>query len=117
MIQIEACGGISMENFIGVIIGIVLSVVCAVISFFQFREKGFLFNNAYIYASKQERETMDKKPHYRQSGIVFAFLSSIFLCIGVECVLETGWLWWVEGALCITVLAYAIISSVLANKK
>ena len=49
-----------MENLIGVIIGSVLSVVCAVISFFQFREKGFLFNNTYIYASKQEREIMDK---------------------------------------------------------
>lgn len=106
-----------MENLIGVIIGIVLSVICAVISFFQFKERGFLFNNAYIYASKQERETMDKKLHYRQSGIVFVFLSLIFLCITAECVLKTGWLWWVEGALCIAVLAYAIISSVKAVKK
>ncbi len=81
-----------MENLIGVITSIVLSVICAVISFFQFREKGFLFNNAYIYASGQERETMDKKPHYRQSGIVSAFLSSIFLCVAAECVFETGWL-------------------------
>lgn len=48
-----------MENLIGVIIGIVLSVICAVISFFQFKERGFLFNNAYIYASRQERETIE----------------------------------------------------------
>lgn len=32
-----------MVNLMGVIISIVLSVVCAVISFFQFREKGFLY--------------------------------------------------------------------------
>ena len=32
-------------------------------SYRSFKEKGFLLNNAYIYASKQERETMDKKPH------------------------------------------------------
>lgn len=63
-----------MENLIGVITSIVLSVVCAIIIFFQFRKKGFLFNNAYIYASKQERETIDKKPHYRQSSVVFAFI-------------------------------------------
>ncbi|EFF68226.1 hypothetical protein BUTYVIB_01494 [Eshraghiella crossota DSM 2876] len=30
-----------------------------------------MFNNAYIFASKQERETMNKKPHYKQSGICF----------------------------------------------
>lgn len=54
-----------MEDLIEIIINIVLTVVCAAISFFQFRNKGFLFNNSYIYASKQERETMDKKPHYR----------------------------------------------------
>ncbi len=100
-----------------VIIVILLSIACAVISVFQFKEKGFLFNNAYIYASKRERETMDKKPYYRQSGIVFAFLSSIFLCIAAECVLETGWLWWVEGALCIAVLVYAIFSSIKTIRK
>ncbi len=100
-----------------VIIVLLLSIACAVISVFQFKEKGFLFNNAYIYASKQERETMDKKPHYRQSGIVFAILSSIFLCIAAECVLETGWLWWVEGALCIAVLVYAIFSSIKTIRK
>ncbi len=100
-----------------VIIVTLLSIACAVISVFQFKGKGVLLNNAYIYASKQERETMDKKPHYRQSGIVFAFLSSIFLCIAAECVLETGWLWWVEGALFIAVLVYAIISSIKTNRK
>lgn len=42
-----------------------------VLSYRQFNEKGFLFNNAYIFASKQERETMNKKPHYKQSGICF----------------------------------------------
>ncbi len=89
-----------------------LSIACAVISVFQFQEKGFLFNNAYIYATKQEREKMDKSPHYRQSGIVFAFLAAIFFCIAAECILKTGWLQWVEGALAVAVLAYAIISSV-----
>jgi len=104
-------------NAVVAIIVLLLSIACAVISVFQFKGKGFLFNNAYIYASKQERETMDKKPHYRQSGIVFAFLSSIFLCIAAECALKIGWLCWVEGALCIAVLVYAIISSVKTSRK
>ncbi len=28
----------------------------------SFMERGFLLNNAYIYATKEERKTMDKKP-------------------------------------------------------
>lgn len=35
-----------MEDLIEIIINIVLTVVCAAISFFQFRNKGFLFNNS-----------------------------------------------------------------------
>ena len=96
---------------------LLLSVICAVISVFQFNEKGFLFNNAYIFATKQEREKMDKSPHYRQSGIVFAFISVMFLIIAVECILKTGWLWWIEGALGASVIVYAIASSVKDQRK
>lgn len=59
-----------MGNVIGAIVLGVVAIACFVVSYLQFNEKGFLFNNAYIYASKQERETMDKKTHYKQSGIV-----------------------------------------------
>lgn len=38
-----------------------LATLCAVISVRQFKEKGFLFNNAYIWNSKLGREKMDKK--------------------------------------------------------
>ena len=79
-----------MENIIGAIVLSLVAIVCFVISCFQFREKGFLFNNAYIYASKQERETMDKKPYYKQSGIVFAMIGIIFLINAVDIVLHTG---------------------------
>ena len=54
-----------MGNIIGAItLGIVV-VVCFIFSYLQFNEKSFLFNNAYIYASKEERKVMDKKPHYK----------------------------------------------------
>ena len=50
-----------------------LASACLIISIRQFQEKGFLFNNAWLWASEKERRTMDKKPHYHQSGVVFAF--------------------------------------------
>ncbi len=101
-----------MENLITAIIVTLLAIGCCVISILQFREKGILFNNEYIFASKQEREKMDKKPHYRQSGVVFAFLAIIFLCLAVEIMTKTGWLLnliWILSAL---VIIYAIVSSI-----
>ena len=100
-----------MELLVWAIISGILAIVFLVISIMQFKEKGFLFNNAYIWASKQEREKLDKKPHYRQSAIAFALCSAIFLCMSIECILMTGWLWLVAGILCIAVLVYAIYSS------
>ena len=45
--------------------------VLLVLAVIHFAERGFLLNNAYIYASLKERENMDKKPYSRQSAIVF----------------------------------------------
>lgn len=42
------------------IISIVLAIGAFVISYFQFREKGYLFNNAYFWASQEERRRMDE---------------------------------------------------------
>lgn len=107
-----------MGNIVGAIISGIVAIVCLAISYLQFNEKGFLFNNAYIYASKQERETMDKKPHYKQSGIVFLMIGIIFLINVAEMILETGWLFYLVIVVAIIVIAYAIISSVaIARRK
>mgnify|MGYP000306452257 CR=1 FL=1 len=45
---------------IGIIINFVLMVFCVFISARQFAEKGFLFNNAYLFATKDERAKMEK---------------------------------------------------------
>lgn len=82
----------------------------------SFMEKGFLFNNAYIYASKQEREKMNKKPHYRQSAIVFLLLGLLFLLIALAVLLEANWISYVGIALVIVTLIYAIVSSVIIEK-
>lgn len=101
-----------MKEILGAIVCGILSVISLIISIRSFKEKGFLFNNAYIWASKQEREGMDKKPHYRQTAIVFAMISAVFLCIAIECVFLTGWLWVVVGLIVIATLIYAITSSI-----
>ena len=83
-----------MGNIMGMIILGMLAILCFAFSYFQFHEKGFLFNNAYIYASKKEREIMDKRPHYKQSGVIFLLLGIVWLINAVDMVLKTEWLFY-----------------------
>ena len=105
-----------MKNIAGAIIFALAAIACLVFSCLQFHEKGFLLNNAYIYASRQKRETMDKKPHYKQSGVVFLMLGMIFLIDAVEMILETGWLFYLVIAVAAIAIVYAIISSVIIGR-
>ncbi len=100
-----------MDIIIGIIL-IVLGLGCIVISLLQFREKGFLFNNAYIWVSEDQRQSMDKKPYYRQSAIAFALAAAILLLVGVECIFNTGVLMIFVGLFAVAALVYAIVSSV-----
>ena len=91
--------------------------LCVFISARQFAEKGFLFNNAYLWAAKDEREKMDKKPHYRQSAIVFCFLGAVFFVSVLSIALQIRKLLLLEIPLMICVVIYAIISSVKIEKQ
>ena len=99
------------------VIMFVLAIVCAVISARHFAEKGFLINNAYIYASKEERARMNKKPHYRQSAIVFCLLCGVFLVIGLSVVLQNEKIELLEIPLILGAVIYAVVSSVKIEKK
>ena len=95
----------------------VIAIICFIISYRQFHEKGFLFNNAYIYASKKERETMDKAPHYRQSGIVFALIGLVFLVNTLVLIFHIRWLFWLVIGITAITLVYAVASSVIIEKR
>ncbi len=104
------------SEIITVIVVFVIAVVLAVISYRSFKNRGFLFNNAYLFASKEERETMDKKPHYKQSAIVFLLLSVVFIVIGLSIVFNDSRINLIEIPLIIGVLVYAIISSIQISR-
>ena len=101
---------------ISAVILIIISAALFTLSFFQFKEKGFLFNNAYLYASEEERKKMNKKPYYRQSGIVFSLLGSIFLLNAVQLLTKLKWIFYIVIAVVILTLVYAVISSVKLEK-
>lgn len=106
-----------MKNIIIATILCVITIICFVFSYFQLNEKGFLFNNAYIFASKQERENMNKKPYYKQSGVVFAMIGIIFGINAVDVILQTGWLFYFVIVIAIVAIAYAIVSSIAIEKR
>lgn len=83
----------------------------------HFLERGYLLNNAYIYASKKERETMDKKPYYRQSAIVFCLLCAVFTAMGLSLILQEDRILLLEIPLTAGVLIYAVVSSIQISKK
>ena len=98
------------------IIVFMIAIALIILAIFHFRERGYLFNNAYIYDSKTQRETMDKKPYYRQSAVVFCLLSIIFLIIGLAVVLQNSMLFFLEIPFFIIVVTYAIISTMKIKK-
>ena len=93
-----------------------LAIFALVLSIRSFCEKGFLLNNAYLYASKQEREKMNKKPHYRQSAIVFLLLGLLFLLIALAALFKANWIFYVGSAVVIITLLYAIVSSITIER-
>ena len=83
----------------------------------QFGGKGIPLNNAWLYVSEKERETMDKRPYYRQSGIVFSILSALFVMLGLSLMLRSSIFIFFEIILGIAVVVYAIASTVRINRQ
>ncbi len=100
-----------MEYLAGVIVLGVITVICVIYGILQLNGKGFLFNNAYIFASKQERETMDKKPYYKQTGIIFLMIGMIFLINTLALAFQKSWLFCLIVPVALAAIVYAIESS------
>lgn len=78
--------------------------------------KGFLLNNAYLYANKKEKEEMDKRPYYKQSGIVFIILGVAFIFEGFN-VLSRNNLFFILLLVTMGItLIFAVISTIFVEK-
>lgn len=101
---------------------VALAIGVFVISYLQFQERGYLFNNAYLWASKEERRQMDenkerKKPHYRQSGFTFLFLGTGFFALAIYSVTYWTWPYITFWSLMIIAAIYAVISSIQIERR
>lgn len=101
-----------MTVIISTVILFTISILCFFTSVLQFLNKGFLFNNAYIYASQEDRKKLNKKPYYRQSAIVFFLIGVIFVLNGIGIILKTNKIFIVVIIITLITVVYAIYSSV-----
>lgn len=93
-----------------------LSIGSFILGIRSLREKGYLFNNSYIFASEQERAKMNKAPLYRQSGIVFLLCGIILLLAAVQALLAVKWLTYIIVVMLVAALVYAVISGIEKKK-
>jgi len=101
---------------------LVLAVGAFAISCLQFQEKGYLLNNAYLWASKEERRRMDeepsrKRPHYRQSGFTFLFLALGFLALALYSMTYWTWPYIAFWGFMLLAAIYAVISSIQIERR
>ena len=95
---------------------IVLAVVLMAMGVCSWMEKGLLLNNAWLFASEQERETMDKGPYYRQSAITFGLSGAIFLLLAAGIALDAVWPVAGAGLVAVATVVYALASTVSIEK-
>lgn len=105
-----------MNNIITIFIVLILFLICLTISVLQLSCKGPLLNNAYLFASKKERENMNKKPHYKQTGIVFIFLSAIFFCFFINIMFKIKIFDYFMWFLIVCTVLYSVVSSIKLYK-
>ena len=99
------------------IIVFIIAVILLSLSIRHFQERGSLLNNAYINASEEEWETMDKSPYYRQTAIVFCLLGIVFIIIGLSVIMKGSKIVLLEIPVLAAAIIYAIVSSVQINKQ
>lgn len=96
----------------------VVAAACYVFGILSVCQKGFLFNNVYIYSSESQRKSMNKKPYYIQSGIVLLLVGTVFLINAAQVFFRKDWLFYPSLAVIIITLIYAIVSTYkIQNKK
>jgi len=111
-----------MENIDSIVVSILFGVPVVLLFFIAYRqhkEKGFIFTNAWLYASSKERENMDeriKKREYRVGRNVFFMLGVLLSLLAVSLSFEISWLYFPMGFLAGSLIYYAIIQHITGER-
>ncbi len=101
----------------GIIFLIILTIASLLFSLLAFMGKDIILDDAYIKASKAERETMDKKAYRLQAAVIFLFLAIVSLCNALRAILHIAWLTYLAFGFMVIGIIYAIASHYEIKKK
>jgi len=102
------------ERIALIIISIIFGAIGIIsfrIAYRQYKEKGFIFTNTWLFASEKERENMDiriKKAEYRVGRNVFFLLGLVFIIYAVYFQLWLSWISYIGFALMGLIVIYAL---------
>lgn len=73
--------------------------------------------SAYLKASKEERETIDKRVYRVRGAMVFLFIGIANICIMLRCVLDIAWLTYAGVAIYLLVIVCTFITDYTIKNK
>lgn len=88
-----------------------VALLLAIYVSFTVRQKGPILSNSYLWLSKAQRETVDRKAEYRLVSIVFGGLCGAFACLSIRIFTKASWAMWAFGALLVFVIVYAVVDA------
>ena len=101
---------------LGISILTVLMAISYLLSMLGFLEIGIIIDDHYIFASREAKKKMDKKPYYRQSGVVFACLGTMFLMCLIRALTGMRLFVYISYGIAFGAMVYAIVSHYTIGK-
>jgi len=94
-----------------------LAVISLIFSILGFAGKNIILDDAYIKASKEERENMDKNAYRLQGAIIFLFIFAATLCNLLRALTHTPLFTYIAFGIGAIGIIYAIVSHYSIKKK
>lgn len=105
-----------MERMIELALSGVFAVTALILGIMQLCERGVPLNNAYLFASKEERLKMNKTPHFRQSGMVLILCGAALTLIASSIAFGVSLMFYLSFGCLGAALIYAIVSEIIIQK-
>ncbi len=101
----------------GVIYLTLMTITTLIFGILALKGKDIILDNEYIKASKEKRETMDKKAYRTQSAIIFFFLTGVSLLNLLRALTSIDAFTYASASVGIVGIIYTIVSHYSLKKK
>lgn len=105
-----------MNDVIFAVVTGFISVILFIYVSFTVRCKGPILSNTYLFASKEERNKIDKKAEYHMVSVVFGIVADSFAFLTVYIITTWNTCLYIVFALVVSVIVYAIKESIKSEK-